>query len=162
MRHMVGLVLALDLCAALLFGGGWGVWRISAVHGGGLTDASALASAHNLLPVLALAGTGLLLGILLVVRRVSPLATGLPGIALVGWSFLVVLHGARALRFVPFAGDHFATGFTTMLGSGAAAVIGIAMLVPLFLPHRWRRRRTEDEELYDEEVDVPAELGLVP
>ncbi len=163
MRHLIGLVLALDISAALFFGGGWGVWRITTVHeGAGLADASALASTHNLLPVLALAGTGLLLGILLAVRRISPLATGLPGLALLAWSALVLMRGSYAIRFVPLAGEHYASGFAAMLGSGAAAIIGIAMIVPLFQPSRWRRSRPADDGYDYEDIDVPAELGLVP
>lgn len=162
MRHMIGPVLALDVSAALLFGAGWGVWRIDLLHVGGLAGFARLGETGNLLPILALAGTGLLVGICLAVRRVPPLATGLPGLALIAWSLLVVVTGERAMRFVPFAGDHFATGFAALLGSGAAAVIGVAMIVPLFMPSRWRRRALADDDLDYDDIDVPAELGLVP
>ena len=97
MRHITGFFLALAISAALFFGGGWGIARFSALEAGqGLRTAHALTDPHNLLPLAALLGTGLLLGILLAVRRVSALATGLPGLALLGWSAL--LAHARPAR----------------------------------------------------------------
>jgi len=157
MRHLFGFMLALVMSAALFFGGGFGVWRIGALHG----VAHALTSVHGLLAVGAVLCTGLLLGILLTAPGVSPLAAGLPGLVLLGWSALVVMHSRYALRFLPLPGSHYAAGFTTMLLSGVLGLIGAAMIVPLVVPSRWRRRYVDDD-FDDDDVDVPAALGLVP
>jgi len=162
MRHITGFVLALILSAALFLGAGWGISKFSAMQAGHGTRAlSAWASLHNALPLAALIGTGLLIGILLAARPVSALATGLPGLALLGWSALVLVRGSQALSYLPMSGSHFAAGFTTLSSSGAFAVAGSAMIIPLFMPTRWRGSGEEVLEL-DEEYATSSELGLVP
>jgi hypothetical protein len=162
MRHITGFVLALILSAALFFGAGWGISKFSAMQAGHGTRAlSAWASLHNALPLAALIGTGLLIGILLAARPVSALATGLPGLALLGWSALVLVRGRQALSYLPMSGSHFAAGFTALLSSGALALVGTAMIIPLFMPSRWRRRGEEVVEL-DDEYATSSALGLVP
>src|SRR5260221_14756400 len=107
MGDVLGLFLAGALSAAVFLGGGGGTSRFSGMAGGqGRRGATAWTSLHNVLPLAALIGTALLLGILLAVRQVSALATGLPGLALIGWSALVLLRGAHALSYVPIAGSH--------------------------------------------------------
>ncbi|HUZ53713.1 MAG TPA: hypothetical protein VMU94_14465 [Streptosporangiaceae bacterium] len=162
MRHITGFFLALAVSAALFFGGGWGIARFSALEAGqGLRSAHALTDLHNVLPLAALLGTGLLLGILLAVRRVSALATGLPGLALLGWSALLLMRGPHALSYVPMPGSHYAAGFTTMLSSGVLALLGAGMIIPMFRLSRWRSDVTEVEE-YDDDFSVTSALGLVP
>ena len=153
MRHVTGFVLAVVISAALFFGGGWGVARVIRLQSPG----SALMSAHGVLAVAAIAGTGLLLGILLAAPAISPLAAGLPGLALLGWSALLIVNAGRALRLVPLHGTAYATGFTTMLVSGILILTGAVMIVPLFVPSRWRRRRYDDD--YDD-ISVPEAIGL--
>jgi len=162
MRHITGFVLALILPAALFFGAGWGISKFSAMQAGHGTRAlSAWANLHNALPLAALIGTGLLIGILVAARPVSALAAGLPGLALLGWSALVLVRGKQALNYLPMSGSHFAAGFTALLSSGALALVGAAMIIPLFMPSRWRGRGEEVEEL-DDEYATSAELGMVP
>lgn len=168
MRHVVGFVLSLVLSAALFFGAGWGIAGIISMRGGqGLRAMSALTSPHHVLPIAAVLGTGLLLGILLAVRRVSPLATGLPGLVLLSWSGLLVMRGSYALSFIPLSGTRFEAGFAALLNSGALALLGIVMVVPLFLVPRWRRSLVEVEDIDEDEADdedfsVHAALGLAP
>jgi hypothetical protein len=164
MRHLVGFVLALALLAALFFAAGWGVEKIIELRGPVTTAGAshALTSTQGILAVCAVAGTGLLIGILLAVPRVSPLATGLPGLVLLGWSALVVGRSSYVLRYLPLAGTHFAAGITYLLLNGVLAMIGVAMLIPLAVPSRWRRPlRDVDEEDMDD-IDVHAALGLTP
>ena len=162
MRHITGLILAVILSAALFFGAGWGIATFSVMQAGRGTQAlSALASAHNALPLAALVCTGLLVGVLLAVRAVSALATGLPGLATLGWSAFVLLRGRQALSYVPLSGSHFAIGFSTLLSTGTLALVGTAMIIPLFMPSRWRGNAAEVEELEDEYA-TQAALGLVP
>ncbi|HET9895867.1 MAG TPA: hypothetical protein VFQ44_13145 [Streptosporangiaceae bacterium] len=163
MRHLVGLILALVLGAALYFGAGWGVERVIALHGA-VTNHGAqhgLTSPAGLFAVAAVAGTGLLLGILLTAPRVSPLATGLPGLALLGWSALVVIHSQTTLRYVPMPGSHFTAGITYLLFNGILGLLGAAMIIPLAIPSRWYRRDTYVDEA-EEDYNVQHALGLVP
>ena len=162
MRHITGFFLALATSAALFFGGGWGIARFSALEAGqGLRSTHALTDLHNVLPLAAMLGTGLLLGILLAVRRVSALATGLPGLALLGWSALLLVRGRPALSYVPMPGTHYAQGFTMLLSSGALALLGAGMIIPLLMPSRWRSGMSEVEE-FDDDFSVTSALGLVP
>ena len=162
MRHVTGILLALALSAALFFGAGWGVDKFAVLQAGhGTSGLTPWTSLHNVLPLAALLGTGLLLGLLLAVRRVSALAAGLPGLALLGWSGMVLLRGHRALTYVPMAGSHEAAGFIAMLTSGALALAGAALIIPLFMPSRWRAIATEVED-YDNELTATSALGMVP
>jgi len=157
MRHVFGIVLAVAMAAALFFGAGWGVARIIALHSRG----TGLTSTHGLAAVAVVLGTGLLLGILLAVPAISPLGAGLPGILLLGWSGLFVVKADRATRLIPLQGHAFAAGFGSMLGTGVLALAGATMVIPLFVPSRWRRRSDEDEDDYqDEDEDYYEDIGL--
>ena len=162
MRHMIGLVLALVLSAALFFGGGWGIAKFSVVDSGrGMRSAAAWTNLHTALPLAALIGAGLLLGIMLAVRRVSALATGLPGLALIGWSAFLLLRGRHALTYIPMSGSHYAAGFGAMLSSGALLFLGVALIIPIFMPSRWRRTTAEVEEASEDDA-ITSALNLVP
>src|SRR5258708_27667304 len=138
MRHIIGFFLALAVGGAVLLGAGWGFSRFRALQSGqGLRAVTAWTSLHNVLPLAALMGTALLLGILLAVRRVSALATGLPGLALIGWSALVLLRGTHALTYIPLSGSRYATGFSTLLSSGGLFLLRIALIIPIFFPSQW-------------------------
>jgi hypothetical protein len=140
MRHLVGVILAPLLAAALFAGGGWGTQMIRSAQPGG----TGLTSMHGLLALAAVAGTGLLLGLLLVGPAVSPLAAGLPGLALLAWTALWVVRSASALRLIPMHDRGVGQGFQVLLTSGVLALLGAAMIVPLFVPSRWRRRRQRE------------------
>lgn len=161
MRHVAGFVLALVLSAALYFGAGWGVARIIALRGPGSGLGHPLTSTHGLLAIGALIAAGLLLGICLAAPRISPLAAGLPGLVLLGWSGLVVAHSGYALRYLPLPGSQATSGIVYLLLHGVLALAGAAMIVPLLVPSRWRSALADDEE-EEEDFSVPAALGLVP
>jgi hypothetical protein len=163
MRHLVGLVLALAMSAALFFGAGLGVWKFASLHPASTSAAvHILASQSGYLPIAALLGTAVLLGILLVAPRVSPLGTGLPGLVLLGWSALILLHWSHALTYVPMPSSHYAAGFSAMLTSGVLALLGMAMIIPLFVPSRWRSGQVELDEYADEYMDVPSAIRMAP
>jgi hypothetical protein len=164
MRHLVGVILAVALAATILFAGAWGVGRILVLRGAvtATGTSQALTTQRGLFAVGAVLATGLVIGIFLAVPGISPLATGLPGIVLVAWSTLVVLHNQYATRYLPLPKTHFGTGFTFLLFSGILGMIGAAMVIPLAIPSRWRRPVYEDDELDPEDIDVQAELGLIP
>jgi hypothetical protein len=152
MRHFLGVVLAVVMGAVLFLAAGWGVATLTSLTVQGLS----LSSTQGLTAIGAVAGSGLLLGILLAVPAVSPLAAGLPGLVLLGWSALLVAKPAHAVKLIPLQGHAFATGFADMLTTGVLAVAGAAMIVPLFIPSRWRRRYVEDEY-----ADEPTGIGLM-
>jgi hypothetical protein len=155
MRHLTGFILAIALAAALYLAAGWGIAHLYAT----VTPGYGLISTAGLLALSALVGTGLLLGILLAVRAISPLATGLPGLGLLAWTALLAVSPHRALGWVPLPGHAFGFGFRLLLASGALAALGAAMIVPLFMPSRWRGSHAEEDE---DEVNpaLPAVTGL--
>lgn len=153
MRHVLGVVLAVVMGGALFAGAGWGVEKLAVLHASG----QGLTSPHGVIALAALAAVGLLLGILLAVPAVSPLAAGLPGLLLLGWTALLAVSSRRAERLIPLQSHSFATGFAAMLTSGVLALAGALMIVPLFVPSRWRRRYAEDDDYADE----PTGIGLM-
>ena len=150
MRHLLGVILGVILAAALVAGGGWGYNRLART----MTLASPhLTSTRTLLALAALLGTGLLLGLLLAGPWVSPLATVLPGLAALAWTALYVVSQHRAIQLIPMKSSHIGQGAEVLLETGVYALLGIAMLIPLFVPSRWSRRRLAEEE---EEEDAAA------
>jgi len=141
MRHLVGLVLGLVAAMAVFFGGGWGVARIMAAHAHG----TSLVGISGGLTLAALLGTGLYLGSMVAVRAISPLAAGLPGLILLGWSGLEMFKAHWALRLIPLSGYQEASGFRTMLTIGVLALLGAMLVIPLFVPSRWRRSEPLDD-----------------
>jgi hypothetical protein len=70
---------------------------------------------------------------------VSPLAAGLPGLVLVAWTALYVSDVREAVRLIPLKSRDFGAGFEALLFAGLLGAAGLAMIVPLFVPSRWRR-----------------------
>ena len=164
-RHLVGLLLAIGLLAMLFFGTAWSVGRIVVLRGTvtALGTQNALTSNRGLLAVGVLLATGLVIGIFLAVPAISPLAPGLPGLILLGWSALVVMHSRYAVRYVPLPSSHFASGLTYLLFNGILGLIGAVMIIPMVVPSRWRSRHEYvDEQDDDENAAVHTALGLIP
>jgi len=134
MRHLIGFILAIVLGAALFFGVGWGFTHLTSLSAQG----TGLTSPTGLIAWSALAVTGLLLGIVIAVRAISPLAPGLPGLVLLAWSALLAVRAHQALRWIPLQDHAFGFGYRALLVSGVLALLGAAMIVPLFIPARWR------------------------
>jgi hypothetical protein len=153
MRHLLGLGLAVATAAAVFFGAGWAVERLTGLS----THGSNLTSSTGLTALAAVLATGLLVGLLTAVPWVSPLAPGLPGLILLGWSAYYMVNPHRAVSYIPLKSFGFAPGFADMLISGVLALAGMAMVVPLFVPSRWRRRDTGDRD----DTELPEPLGLL-
>jgi len=117
MRHFIGLILGLVLAAALFFGGGWGAEHVSALAG----HSVGLPSRTGLIGLAAVLGVGLFMGILIAVPAVSPLATGLPGLVLLGWTALLAVSAHRALGWIPLQSHAFGLGFRVLLLNGMLA-----------------------------------------
>jgi hypothetical protein len=154
MRHLIGLILAIALAAAVFFGGGWGAEHVAALAG----HSVGLPSRTGLIGLAAVLGAGLLTGILLAVPAVSPLATGLPGLVLLGWTALLAVSAHRALAWIPLQAHAFGAGFRILLLNGTLAFAGMAMIVPLFLPGRWHGTRGYDDS---DVLELPAATGLL-
>jgi hypothetical protein len=152
MRHLFGVVLAMVTGAALFLVAGWGIAEITSLRSRGMI----LTATPGLAAVAAVLAVGLLLGILLAAPGISPVGTGLPGLLLLGWSGLLVVSARRATRLIPLQGHSFAAGFASMLTSGVLVLVGAVMVVPLFVPSRWRRRYAEDDY-----ADEPSHIGLL-
>jgi hypothetical protein len=144
MRHLVGVVLAIVMAAAVFFAASWGFLRLGlgSVRPGTLPGGGgSLFSDRNLLEGFgAVLGVGLLAGIMMAVPRISPLASGLPGLALLGWTGLYLASARRAVHYIPLQSQSYGTGFESLLFDGVLALAGLAMVIPLFVPSRWRRR----------------------
>ncbi len=145
MRHLLGVVLAIVLAAAIFFAASWGYLklligpaRLGALPAGGgslLHDRAVLEGFGALLAI------GLVAGILIAVPRISPLASGLPGLVLLAWTGLYLFSVRRAVRYIPLKTRAYGAGFEAMLFDGVLALAGLVMIIPLFVPSRWRRGR---------------------
>ena len=154
MRHLFGVVLAVLLAAGVFFGAAWGYMFLNhgleasiAANGNSPSAGGALPAGggslfqnmHVMAGGGALLGVGLAAGLLLVIPWVSPLAPGLPGLVLVGWTALYVVNVREAVRLIPLKNDDFGLGFESLLFAGLLGAAGLAMIAPLFIPSRWRR-----------------------
>ncbi|MBO0802086.1 MAG: hypothetical protein J2P25_03295 [Nocardiopsaceae bacterium] len=164
MRHLTGMFLAVVMVLAMFFAGAWGYVRLlrppvarnaplSALpaHGGALLSTTSVLAALG-----ALAGAGLLAGILIAAPRISPLAAGLPGLFAIAWQALYLLNVNRAVEIIPLRAHAFGAGWEALLFNGILGAAGLVMIVPLFVPSRWRRRPGDAEEA--EATDYMAEL----
>jgi hypothetical protein len=144
MRHLIGVVLAIVMAAAVFFAASWGYLKllIVPVKGGVLpAGGGSLIHDHAVLEGFgALLAVGLLAGLLMAVPMISPLASGLPGLALLAWTGLYLFSVRRAVQYIPLKSHPYGTGFEAMLFDGVLALAGLAMIIPLFVPSRWRRR----------------------
>jgi hypothetical protein len=147
MRHLVGVVLAIVLAAAVFFAASWGYLKLligPAGPGSGSLPAAGGSLLHNhavLEGFGALLGVGLVAGLLIAVPRISPLASGLPGLALLAWTGLYLFSVRHAVHYIPLKSKSYGAGFEAMLFDGVLALAGLIMVIPLFVPSRWRGRR---------------------
>jgi hypothetical protein len=143
MRHLIGVFLAVVMAAVFFVAGTWGYLRLLRLPGDSLPAAGGSLLSHHavLLSFAAVLATGLLAGVLVAAPRISPLAAGLPGLALLGWSVLFLVRVHRAVTLIPLRDKAFGVGFEAMGINGILALAGILMIIPLFIPSRWRSRR---------------------
>lgn len=62
----------------------------------------------------------------------------------------------QAVDLIPLRSDPFGAGFEAMLFNGVLATAGLAMVIPMFLPSRWRPRAEEPSEFIPA-LDMDAE-----
>ena len=119
MRHLIGVALAIVLAAAVFFAGSWGYLKLLSVSAKGALPASdgTLIHDHAVLEGFGvLLAVGLLAGLLMVLPMVSPLAAGLPGLALLAWTGLYLVDVGRAVRYIPLTSHTYGTGFEAAPG----------------------------------------------
>jgi hypothetical protein len=161
MRHLVGVMLAIIMAAALYFAASWGYLKLLIGPAGlGHLPAGGGSLVHNhavLEGFGALLGVALLAGVLMAVPRISPLASGLPGLALLAWTGLYLFSVRHAVQYIPLKSRPYGAGFEAMLFDGVLALVGLAMVVPLFVPSRWRGKRevTEPEPYQGSAASFP-------
>jgi hypothetical protein len=153
MRHFSGFVLAIVAALAIFFGGGWGYLHLLRVPTAGQAVSSLPGAGGSLLhhhqvlyAMAALAAVGLLIGLLMAIPWVSPLATGLPGLALLALTGLYLVRVHQAVKLIPLRNHPYGLGFEALLFNGLLALAGLVMVIPLFVPSRWRRRRLAEAE----------------
>ena len=152
MRHLYGIALAVVLAAVMFFAGAWGYHELlnpaltpgqpSALPAGG---GSLLSNRSALLALGAMAATGFLAGLFVVVRRLSPLAVGLPGLLLLAWTGLYLVSVRRAVDLIPLRTQAFGAGWQALLFNGLLSAAGIVMVLPMCVPSRWRAPRRGDD-----------------
>jgi hypothetical protein len=144
MRYLVSVVLAIIMAAAVFFAASWGYLKLLTGSGRfGTLPAGGGSLLHDRTVIEgfgALLAVGLVAGILIAVPRISPLASGLPGLVLLAWTGLYLYSARRAVQYIPFKTRAYGSGFEDMLFDGVLALAGLAMIIPLFVPSRWRGR----------------------
>jgi hypothetical protein len=170
MRHLIGIGLALVLSAAIFFGGDWAFGGLLARDfKSGLSPAVGSNFARDSAVTTGLAvmaAVALLIALALLVRWVSPLATGLPGLVLLAWTGLYVASPHRAMDYIPLKAYNTGLGFAWLGSTGILGAAGIALVVPLFFPSRWRRpdgaaSRADDDAIEATAVTSPSSTALI-
>jgi len=136
------------MALVMFFGGAWGYLEllklpVSPGDPGALPAAggSLLSNGSVLLALGVLAVTGVLGGVLVAVTRISPLAAGLPGLLLIAWTVLFLVSVRWATALIPLRYHSFGAGWEALLFNGVLGAAGLVMVVPLFIPSRWRGER---------------------
>jgi hypothetical protein len=168
-RHLIGIGLAIVMVLVMFFAGAWGyvrLLRLPVQAGAPLSSmpaqgGSLLSNGSVLTALGAVAGTAILAGILIAVPRISAFAAGLPGLFAIAWQAVYLVSVHRAVQIIPLRGHAFGAGWEALLFNGILGTAGLAMIIPLFLPSRWRGRpRNPDVEEADvtEATDFMADL----
>ena len=70
------------------------------------------------------------------------------------------------MRLIPLKTHIYGQGFEAMLFNGVLALVGLAMVIPLFVPSRWRRRTVSgvvpvgpSTGLLTEDSEAPTQQG---
>jgi hypothetical protein len=151
MRHLIGIGLSVVTVLTMFFAGAWGYNRLLTVPAPSAAlpaDGGSLLSNTSVLTAMgAVAATGILAGILVARPRISPLAAGLPGLLLIGWTALYLTSVRRAVELIPLRQYAFGAGWESMLFNGTLGGAGLAMVIPLFLPSRWEEQEETDYEM---------------
>lgn len=161
-RHLIGLGLGVVMLIFMFFGDAWGylrLLRLPAAANAPLSALSAqggsLASSGGVLAAMgAVAATGLIAGILIAWPRISPLATGVPALVALAWTGLYLASVKEAVDLIPLRGHAFGAGWEALLFNGILGLAGLAMVIPMCLPARWRVPSARNEAIEAEVSDA--------
>jgi hypothetical protein len=138
------------MAAVMFFAGGWGYLRLLKLPAGG---GSPLANS-TMLPALAgLMAAAVLAGLLVIGRRISPLAAGLPGLLFLAWTALYLVSVRRAVELIPLRSHAFGAGWQALLFNGVLAAVGSVLVLPMLVPSRWRGESRAGAEATAREAD---------
>ncbi|GAB3451082.1 hypothetical protein GCM10027570_27100 [Streptomonospora sediminis] len=154
MRHFVGFIVGLALAPVLMLGTGWVLPRFVDLNATG----QSIATVSAMVAVGAAAAVALLVALVLVPPRLTPLLPGIAGLTLVGATAVQVLRPALVEMVPALPGVE---GAVTLLSIGAYLPLGLALFIPMLVPARWagkdRRQGVTEEEyfdgLYDEDYE---------
>ncbi|WP_198653789.1 hypothetical protein [Actinocorallia populi] len=149
MRHAFGFLLGILLTPALAYGMAWGFARSRAsVNAMDLTvtDETQFYGAYA-----AMGAVGLVIGILVVARWISPCVSMIPALGLLGWSGWYLAEPARAAGLaadLPPSGE-LDTALQMLLSTGLLALVGFILFVTAWAPYRWPHPHDGLEDDYD-------------
>ncbi|MFD0775066.1 hypothetical protein ACFQZ2_14105 [Streptomonospora algeriensis] len=154
MRHFVGFIAGLLLAPVLMLGTGWTLPRFVDLE----TTGQSLVTTQGALAIGAGAVVALLVALVLVPPRLTPMLPGIAGLSLVGVTAVQVLRPELVARVPGLPGVE---GATTLLSVGAYLPLGLALFLPMLVPSRWagkdRAQGVSEEEyfdgLYDEDYE---------
>jgi len=148
LRHAFGFLLGILLTPALAYGMAWGFARSRASVDVNLAvvDQTQFYGAYA-----AMAAVGLIVGILVVARWISPFVSMLPALGLLSWSVWYVVDPAKAAELIETLppGGEIDTGLQTLLSTGMLALVGFALFVTAWAPYRWPHPHDGLEDDYD-------------
>jgi len=156
-RHFFGFVFGLLLGPVLLMASGWVAPRAAALS----ESSRGFLGVGELLTLAALAALALLVALILVPPKLTPLIPGMAGLLLAGLTVVHLLRPAWADRVpdtvgLPVLGSVRIPGWEgtlVLVETGLLLPLALALLVPLFFPSRWRSYRPRGAHALDSESE---------
>src|SRR6201990_387133 len=148
------------MTAVMFFAGAWGYLQLlrlpvppgqaTALPAGG---GSLLSNSTALLALAAPLATAVLARVVAPGPWCSPLASGLPGVLLLAWTALYLVSVRRAVEFIPLRTHSFGAGWESLLFNGILGAVGAVMILPMFIPSRWRGPAKAESDAFTGDVD---------
>ncbi|WP_017537709.1 MULTISPECIES: hypothetical protein [Nocardiopsis] len=160
MRHFVGFFVGLLLAPLVVFGVGWAQPRLAALNGAGGT----FAGPAGAVTAGGLCALALVVAVVLVGPRLTPLLPGIAGLTLMAASATAVLRPGLADRVPGWVPGQ--EGALSLLELGVFLPLAVLLVAPLMVPSRWVREEhggvSPDEYfdgLYDEDYEDGGAAG---
>lgn len=159
-RHVVGLLSGLVVGPVLVLMSGWAFAHLRALHGAGLS----VVQGAGPLAVAGLVGVGLLVALMAVPGRLTPMLPFGAALAVGGLTAAALLRMHLLERLPEVAGTG---GALVLLPLGVFVPVVVLLVAPLFVGGRWRRREEVSEEegyfegLYDDDEEEGPVRGRV-
>lgn len=139
MRHVVGFLAGLILAPVVVLGSGWASARLSGFGGG----ETAFLTTSGMITLAGLFGLALLMALVMVPPRLTPLLPGVTGLSLAGFTAVNVLRPDMLDRVPSVPGLE---GALTLAGLGLYLPLAFALVIPMFVAGRWIQEVDTDEE----------------